>query len=728
MSRLPFQDIGDQTEPVYLSEHKKDVDVLEASLADPSQEQQPSLTTDSFQVPKVALHTSEFLFSASETAESLSPYLETTIETQSPEPLPPKQWFKVSFEFGPPLLAAMDQDNQVDIPNHDVQTEDEQQIPLFEKQKLCPDFGPVIKYLETKELPEDQNLAKAVHTMSEFYDINEGILVHFSQSRWKKLPPEARDIVQTCLPTELRLKAMRAYHDDNGHFGAKKTHAQLQMKYYCPGMYSDIFNFVKSCDRCQRAKRNNAAVPPPLHPLPVVSIFGRLHMDIIGPLCKSSEGHQYILVVVDSQSRWVEAWPLKTQTATEIARLLHDEIFCRFGPAIEIISDRGRNFLSKLVQAICELYQVTRHSTSSYRPQANGCVERQNANIIQTIRMYVDRSQRDWHMILPVALMSLRSSPNLETSGFSPFKMLFGCEMRLPFDVNLIPRDNLGADAKVHVEHLLGRLKLFQELAKDNSEAAKEKDKIRHDVKAQESQFLEGDQVLIKINKVPKDLTPKLYDKYDGPYYIRRKCPNDTYIIADSATDRVQPVRHNATKLRRYYDPDDYRFEPIAREPVPTDPPDLPPQPPKDPPNEPPQLPGDPPKPPEEPTQPPDAPPNDPPSEPTHPPMEPPQPPNEPREPNDPPEPQTEPRTAGTDNTQFFPVEKVLKTRLRAGKREFLIKWAGNHPSSWEPESSFLKSKEGILYFPHKTRKAAKAKVSIFPTVSSYVRAGHADC
>ena len=63
-------------------------------------------------------------------------------------------------------------------------------------------------------------------------------------------------------------------------------------------------------------------------------------------------------------------------------------------------------------------------------------------------------------MILPVALMALRSSPNLETSGFSLFKMLFGCEMRLPFDVELIPRDNLGPEAKIHMEHLLRRLKL----------------------------------------------------------------------------------------------------------------------------------------------------------------------------------------------------------------------------------------------------------------------------
>ena len=78
--------------------------------------------------------------------------------------------------------------------------------------------------------------------------------------------------------------------------------------------------------------------------------------------------------------------------------------------------------------------------------------DRQNANIIQTIRMYVDHSQRDWHMILPVALMAQTSSSNLE-----PFKMFLGCEMRLPFNVELIPRDNLGPEAKIHMENLLVR-------------------------------------------------------------------------------------------------------------------------------------------------------------------------------------------------------------------------------------------------------------------------------
>ena len=71
-------------------------------------------------------------------------------------------------------------------------------------------------------------------------------------------------------------------------------------------------------------------------------------------------------------------------------------------------------------------------------------MEHQNASIAQTIRMYVCKDQNDRHLILSCALMAIWSALNSERSGISPFKMLFGGEMRLPFDTNLIPMETLG--------------------------------------------------------------------------------------------------------------------------------------------------------------------------------------------------------------------------------------------------------------------------------------------
>ena len=63
-------------------------------------------------------------------------------------------------------------------------------------------------------------------------------------------------------------------------------------------------------------------------------------MDFLGPLTKTSEGHKYILLVVDAFSKWPEAFPMKSTEASELARILYDEIICRYGAPSSILTDK----------------------------------------------------------------------------------------------------------------------------------------------------------------------------------------------------------------------------------------------------------------------------------------------------------------------------------------------------------------------------------------------------
>lgn len=133
--------------------------------------------------------------------------------------------------------------------------------------------------------------------------------------------------------------------------------------------------------------------------MPIEDRFSRIHMDILCPLTKTTEGHKYMLLVVDSFSKWPEAFPLRTKDSTEIAKVLFKEIFCRYGAPYTIVTDRGQNFMIKLVTAVCQIFQVTRHFTSSYHPQTNATCERMNSTIAQCLHTYVNQHQTNWHDI-----------------------------------------------------------------------------------------------------------------------------------------------------------------------------------------------------------------------------------------------------------------------------------------------------------------------------------------
>ncbi|CAC5380843.1 unnamed protein product [Mytilus coruscus] len=49
-------------------------------------------------------------------------------------------------------------------------------ISLFERQKQCPDFSDIIKYLQDRELPDDEKLRRAIVFESPYYSISGGIL------------------------------------------------------------------------------------------------------------------------------------------------------------------------------------------------------------------------------------------------------------------------------------------------------------------------------------------------------------------------------------------------------------------------------------------------------------------------------------------------------------------------------------------------------------------------
>ena len=209
----------------------------------------------------------------------------------------------------------------------------------------------------------------------------------------------------------------------------------------------------------------------------------RVHLNFLGPLPRTARGNEYVLVMVDQFTNWVECVPLPSQTAEVTATAAVNEFFSRFGCPFQIFTDQGRNFESKLFRAVCELLQVHKARTTPYRPSANGQVERYNRTLMDAVRCYVDKAQNCWDEHLAQIAGALRSAVN-RNSGFTANKLMLGQEVNTPADLlHPAPRQGDTMDLEAYVVDMEQALQTAPETARGRLRTSEERMKSDYDLK-----------------------------------------------------------------------------------------------------------------------------------------------------------------------------------------------------------------------------------------------------
>jgi len=134
-------------------------------------------------------------------------------------------------------------------------------------------------------------------------------------------------------------------------------------------MYADLSEYVRSCTECQHTKQPTHHKKAPLNPY-LSKMCARFHLDYLGSL-PLSNGFRYLLVAIDSTSLYPEIHPTKTCDTHETAKVLYEQVFCRYGCPLSILTDLGSSFRCLLITALCKRFKVKRVFTSRYHPQTN---------------------------------------------------------------------------------------------------------------------------------------------------------------------------------------------------------------------------------------------------------------------------------------------------------------------------------------------------------------------
>jgi hypothetical protein len=386
---------------------------------------------------------------------------------------------------------------------------------------------------------------------------------------WRKLNDKSKntnncvrqEILLKFIPFSKRADLVEDFHRGYGHQGKTTVYQIMKTRVWWPKMSGDISSWLSQCPECQLNSRKETNVHhAPMKPLEIPPPFSRWHLDFIGELPLTKNGNKWILMAVDYNTNWIIARALPFATADEIVKFIYEEIVMRFSCPAEIVTDRGRNFLSKILKQYMRKVRSNHIFTSAFHPRTNSKCERVNQIFKGMLTKYVKGDVHSWDEYVESALFSCRIRKHT-TTGFSPFYLVYGVDPVLPGDVHRPFMDPLTEeDPELIAEDALTHLRYLREnryLAEDRLRIQAQKDKEKWDAalkKNETQEFNIGDYVLLR-----HESKKGLEFNWMGPYQIlKRNLDFNTYQIKEIDgktysswvhTDRLHPVQYDGNPV-----------------------------------------------------------------------------------------------------------------------------------------------------------------------------------
>jgi hypothetical protein len=356
---------------------------------------------------------------------------------------------------------------------------------------------------------------------------------------------------QFVVPRSLQREFCHEIHNTKAtsHMGRRRTMAALQKICFWYKMSEDVGWWIRTCDRCQRRKRPQPAPRAPL----ITTLAGypgeRIAMDVCGPLIETPDGNQYVLVIGDYFTKYVQAFPMPNQTAETIAKLVVERWILTYGEPNLLHTDQGRNFESDLMHRICELYDIKKTRTSPLHPQGDGMIERWNKTMMDLITPMIE-NYSDWDRKLPFAVAAYNRTEHASTS-FPPNYLMMSRNLAHT-STKLVPTPE-GEDKQEKLFDFVERVRRDQQiaytLARRSLGRAAEAQKKHYDQRVNHKVYKTGDRVLVKNHAPVQRGTKKLVDPWSGPMYVIDKMSDSTFRCAEREGKEPKIIHHDRLKL-----------------------------------------------------------------------------------------------------------------------------------------------------------------------------------
>lgn len=318
-------------------------------------------------------------------------------------------------------------------------------------------------------------------------------------------------------------QVLRGLHNDMGHPSKDRTLSLLRDRCFWPGMTSDTDSWISNCGRCIRRKSKTDVRAP------LVNISSTYPLELVCldylTLEPSKGNISNVLVITDHLTRFAVAIPTRNQTAKTTADALYNDFIVKYGIPARLHADQGANFESSVIKELCEIMVIKKSRTSVYHASGNGMTERFNRTLISMLGTLEADQKKNWKQYI-APLVQAYNCIKHESTGFSPYMLLFGREPRLPVDLAFCidSGTNDKPSYTEYVQDLQKQLREAFEIANKNADLSRKKQKANYDLKARAAKLEVGDRVLVKI--LAHDGKHKLADKWADEIYVVTEQPN----------------------------------------------------------------------------------------------------------------------------------------------------------------------------------------------------------
>jgi len=272
-------------------------------------------------------------------------------------------------------------------------------------------------------------------------------------------------------------------------------------------------------------------------------------MDFVGPI-NTEDSTGYILVIIDTFSKWVELYACDTATAKEAADCLLQH-FGRYGAPSQILSDNGSHFVNELITEFLALVGVEHRLTVAYSKEENAMVERSNKEVNRHVRhiCFDRRTKSNWRQTLPIAQRIINSHFS-ERTKISPASIMFGNAIDLdrgifaamPETYNY-PRGSLSTQMARMLREQSIMIELHRErIEKGDAEHTQTQQSVSY------TEFADDSYVLLEpATGKPKD---RLHSRRLGPFLVLGH-KNNTYTLRNLVTQKEFKV--NIHRLHPFF-------------------------------------------------------------------------------------------------------------------------------------------------------------------------------